>query len=116
MRRPPAAAAALLAWAVVPMPLTAISATTASASADIPLDYSVNASTTLATATFQPAPVGPVSGQVTFSGKISPTGTSSFSGTCTIPPLHRCGVATPALNLLVPGPGNTFDASFSPAS
>jgi hypothetical protein len=53
---------------------------------------------------------------VTFSGPISLKGSSHFSGNYTIPPLSRCGLATPALNLLVPGPGNVFTASFSPAA
>jgi len=33
-----------------------------------------------------------------------------FSGTYTIPPLQNCGASTAALNLAVPGPGNTFTA------
>ncbi len=53
---------------------------------------------------------------VPFSGAFSLTGDSSFSGEYTIPPLHDCGLATAALNLVVPGPGNTFTAAFSPAS
>jgi hypothetical protein len=50
---------------------------------------------------------------VTFSGTFSLTAKSTFSGTYTIPPLSRCGLATPALNLVIPGPGNVFNASFS---
>lgn len=52
---------------------------------------------------------------VTFSGAISLGGSSAFSGDYTIPPLARCGLVTPALNLVIPGPGNVFSASFSPA-
>jgi len=53
---------------------------------------------------------------VTFSGKLSLKASSAFSGTYTIPPLKTCGLATPALNLLIPGPGNVFSASFVPAT
>lgn len=51
---------------------------------------------------------------VTFSGKLSFTGASTFSGTYRIPPLDGCGLLTPVLNLLIPGPGNQFTASFAP--
>ena len=37
-----------------------------------------------------------------------------FSGTYTIPPLQNCGASTTALNLVVPGPGNTFTAVATP--
>jgi hypothetical protein len=50
---------------------------------------------------------------VTFSGTFSLKTASTFSGTYTIPPLSNCGLTTPALNLVIPGPGNTFNASFS---
>jgi hypothetical protein len=53
---------------------------------------------------------------VTFSGPISLSGASTFSGDYTIPPLANCGLLTPALNLVIPGPGNVFTASFSPSS
>lgn len=53
---------------------------------------------------------------VTFSGTFSFGSASKFAGTYTIPPLKTCGLATPALNLVIPGPGNTFDAAFAPAS
>jgi hypothetical protein len=53
---------------------------------------------------------------VTFSGKFSLSGSSAFSGTYTIPPLSNCELATPALNLLIPGPGNVFSATFAPAT
>jgi hypothetical protein len=52
---------------------------------------------------------------VTMAGKASLSGSSTFSSTYTIPPLQTCGLATPVLNLLVPGPGNTFTATFAPA-
>jgi hypothetical protein len=53
---------------------------------------------------------------VTFSGIFSLSGSSAFSGTYTIPPLRDCELATPALNLLIPGPGNVFSATFAPAA
>lgn len=53
---------------------------------------------------------------VTFGGKFSLAGSSNFSGTYTIPPLANCELATTALNLVIPGPGNIFSASFAPAS
>jgi hypothetical protein len=53
---------------------------------------------------------------VTFSGKFTFGTASSFSGKYTIPPLANCELLTPALNLLVAGPGNVFTASFSPAT
>ncbi len=53
---------------------------------------------------------------VTFSGAFSLAGSSTFTGTYAIPPLHDCGLTTPALNLVIPGPGNTFTAAFAPAS
>lgn len=53
---------------------------------------------------------------VTFSGKFSFSGSSTFSGDYTIPPLQHCELATTALNLVIPGPGNVFKASFAPAS
>ena len=110
----------------------------------------------LATATFVIAPVGPVTGSVqlstlavtatsrfdiriasleplglpvnlvggrcttsrpvsvTFSGVFAFGGSSTFSGTYAIPPLHRCGVLTPALDVAVSGPGNQFSATFRP--
>jgi hypothetical protein len=48
---------------------------------------------------------------VTMSGGFSD---GTFSGTYTIPPLQNCGGATKALNLVVPGPGNTFTAVATP--
>ena len=51
---------------------------------------------------------------VTMSGAASLTAASTFSGTYTIPKLAHCGLATTALNLVVPGPGNTFTAVATP--
>jgi hypothetical protein len=49
---------------------------------------------------------------VTMSGALTPP--LKFSGIYTIPPLKNCGAATTALNLVVPGPGNTFSAIATP--
>jgi hypothetical protein len=38
---------------------------------------------------------------------------TSFSGTYTLPNFKTCGASTTALNLLLPGPGNTFSATVS---
>lgn len=43
------------------------------------------------------------------------TDPSTFSGIYTIPPLKTCGALTAALNLVIPGPGNTFTAKATPA-
>jgi len=51
---------------------------------------------------------------VTFTGRFSLSGPSTFTGTYAIPPLHHCELTTPALNLVLAGPGNTFSASFVP--
>ena len=48
---------------------------------------------------------------VTMSGRFD---ANVFSGTYTIPPLQNCGASTAALNLVVPGPGNTFTAVATP--
>ena len=48
---------------------------------------------------------------VTMSGPASLGGTSTFTGTFTLPPFKTCGAATAALNLVLPGPGNTFTAT-----
>ena len=53
---------------------------------------------------------------MTFTGPISLSGSSSFSGDYAIPTLAHCGLLTPVLNLVIPGPGNVFRASFSPAT
>jgi hypothetical protein len=49
---------------------------------------------------------------VTISGSLAAPIT--FSGVYTIPPLKNCGAATPALNQVVPGPGNVFTAAATP--
>jgi hypothetical protein len=46
---------------------------------------------------------------VTMTGSLKPP--LKFTGTFTVPPLKTCGAATPALNLVIPGPGNTFSAT-----
>jgi hypothetical protein len=51
---------------------------------------------------------------VTMSGLASLTSSATFTGTYTIPKLAHCGLATTALNLVVPGPGNTFTAVVAP--
>ena len=51
---------------------------------------------------------------VTMSGAASLTAASTFTGNYTIPNLAHCGLATTALNLVVPGPGNTFTAVATP--
>ncbi len=51
---------------------------------------------------------------VTMSGLANLTGSSTFSGLYTIPSLANCGLATTALNLVIPGPGNTFSATVAP--
>ena len=53
---------------------------------------------------------------VTFTGTFSLTGASTFSGQYTIPPLRRCGLLTPALDLVISGPGNQFSAQFAPGA
>ena len=42
---------------------------------------------------------------VTLSGPVSLTGTSTFDATYTLPKLTGCGLLTPVLNLIIPGPG-----------
>jgi len=51
---------------------------------------------------------------VTMSGTANLSGSSTFSGTYTIPPLQNCGLLTTALNAVIPGPGNTFTATAYP--
>jgi hypothetical protein len=51
---------------------------------------------------------------VTMRGAAQPGKPASFSGPFTIPPLKTCGPLTAALNLVVPGPGNTFSAIATP--
>ena len=51
---------------------------------------------------------------VTMAGTANLTGASTFSSNYTIPNLKNCGLATTALNLVVPGPDNTFTAVVQP--
>jgi len=51
---------------------------------------------------------------VTMKGVASLGSPATFSGIYTIPPLKTCGVLTTALNLVIPGPGNTFTAKANP--
>jgi hypothetical protein len=51
---------------------------------------------------------------VTMSGPASLAGASTFSGEYTLPNFKTCGLATTALNLVLPGPGNTFTAVATP--
>ena len=53
---------------------------------------------------------------VTMGGPVDLAHGSTFTGTYTIPPLENCQALTPALNAVIPGPGNTFSASFAPQS
>lgn len=48
---------------------------------------------------------------VTMSGIAHLGGKSTFAGTFAIPNFKTCGAATTGLNLLIPGPGNTFSAT-----
>jgi hypothetical protein len=52
---------------------------------------------------------------VTMRGVADLTSPATFSGIYTIPPLKTCGALTAALNLVIPGPGNTFTAKATPA-
>jgi hypothetical protein len=51
---------------------------------------------------------------VTMTGTANLGGASTFSGIFTIPNFKSCGAATAGLNLLIPGPGNTFTAKATP--
>jgi hypothetical protein len=51
---------------------------------------------------------------LTMSGPVSLTGATTFSGEFTIPKFKNCGLLTFAINLLIPGEGNTFTATASP--
>ena len=51
---------------------------------------------------------------VTMSGVFSLTAPSTFRGIYTIPTFEHCGALTVGLNQLIPGPGNTFNATFVP--
>jgi hypothetical protein len=52
---------------------------------------------------------------VSMSGPVNLTGSQTFSADYTLPRLQDCGLATPLLNLVIPGGGNTFTATFAPA-
>ena len=54
---------------------------------------------------------------VTMSAMANLGGPTTMSGTFTIPPFQNCGgpLVTNGLNLAVSGPGNTFDATATPA-
>jgi hypothetical protein len=47
-------------------------------------------------------------------GKANLTTGSTLTGSYAIPPFADCALATSSLNLLIPGPGNTFRATFAP--
>jgi len=51
---------------------------------------------------------------ITMKGLASVGAPVTFSGAYTIPPLKTCGTLTPALNQVIPGPGNTFTAVANP--
>jgi hypothetical protein len=51
---------------------------------------------------------------VTMDGTVDLANGSTFSGDYAIPPLETCGLLTPALNLVIPGEGNTFTGTFTP--
>ena len=51
---------------------------------------------------------------VTMKGVASFGAPSTFTGVYTLPDFATCGTATTALNLLLPGPGNTFTAIATP--
>jgi hypothetical protein len=53
---------------------------------------------------------------VTMSGPASLGGASTFTGEYTLPKFKTCGLGTTALNLVLPGPGNTFTAVATPRS
>jgi hypothetical protein len=53
---------------------------------------------------------------LTMSGQVDLAAGTTLSGEYTIPPFKNCGLlVTPVLNLLAPGPGNTFTATARPA-
>jgi hypothetical protein len=53
---------------------------------------------------------------VSMAGKVDLSGApQAFSSEYTIPKFKNCGLlVTPLLNLIIPGPGNTFSATFAP--
>lgn len=52
---------------------------------------------------------------VSMTGPVNLTGDSTFTANYALPKLTGCGFATPLMNLIVPGGGNTFTATFGPA-
>ena len=52
---------------------------------------------------------------VSLSGPVNLAGASEFTAEYALPKLKGCGLATPLLNLIIPGGGNTFSATFAPA-
>lgn len=53
---------------------------------------------------------------VSMAGPVNLTGSQTFTADYTLPKLQDCGFSTPLLNLIVPGDGNTFTATFAPAT
>lgn len=53
---------------------------------------------------------------VTMSGPVNLAGNSTFTADYALPKLTGCGLLTPILNLIIPGSGNTFTATFGPAA
>jgi hypothetical protein len=52
---------------------------------------------------------------VTMGGTVDLAGSSTFTGTYAVPRFKDCGLlVTPIINLIAPGDGNTFTASFGP--
>ncbi|HEX6567728.1 MAG TPA: hypothetical protein VF015_01115, partial [Acidimicrobiales bacterium] len=51
---------------------------------------------------------------LTMSGPVDLVNGSTFTGDFTIPKFKDCGLLTFAINLLIPGDGNTFTATASP--
>lgn len=52
---------------------------------------------------------------VSMSGPIDLTGEQTFSADYALPKLTGCGLATSLMNLIIPGGGNTFTATFAPS-
>jgi hypothetical protein len=53
--------------------------------------------------------------KVTMSGIAHLTGASTFSGGFTMPDFANCGALTSVINQEIPGPGNSFSATATPA-
>jgi hypothetical protein len=54
--------------------------------------------------------------KVPMEGPFSATEPATYTGVYTIPPFQNCQLLTPVLNLLIPGPDNTFTARFKPVT